>query len=604
MAKLVQLINSETNENIYPKTPIKAIVNADGSNISTINGILKGDGAGNVTAADGDFVVYEPIADIEATMTIDADTLNGKTYDNIKDYVDNSVVHFNLIKNGYFGNPVNSQGKTKYTSSSTGNTACIDNWAIQFVGTEYDVTTATLSTTSTSTVAQLNYTIPYNEAIDLVGKELTFSALLDNSANTTGTLLIYDKGNWVQLIPSVSGTGNFLTTTGILGNLSAGKDLQLSFNISNNSSVIIKAIKLEFGNEQTLVKKNANGEWILREIPDYYIEAARCGVAFNRNQVNPNLLDNSLFYIGVINQRGASSYTAAGYCIDRWKKSDATTKIVVNSKTVGYDRNGHTGLPYIYQILDPARWSAFPNMPWTLTIKCSSSNTVSYRIGMNIQGYLKSDTTQAATTKIIYSSTSSTDYNQVVHGNFPTGNEVTINGEVYVINNLMIFIQLTDTSDTGVLTINGMKLEIGYQSTLLLPMLNGSVSWAESPSAAEELLKCQRYFQVITSSYDTGGNGVAIGYANNTIDFWVDFPLIAPMRTSPTPAISDISLFKVGKTSSSLKDITKATGGWATRTDNGCNMRSIMFTSSGLAAGESYVLFMKKGATLILTAEL
>lgn len=231
------------------------------------------------------------------------------------------------------------------------------------------------------------------------------------------------------------------------------------------------------------------------------------------------------------------------------------TKIVVNSRTVGYDRNGHTGLPYIYQILDPARWSALPNMPWTLTIKCSSSNTVSYRIGMNIQGYLKSDTTQAAATKILYSSTSSTDYNQVVHGNFPAGNEVTINGEVYVINNLMIFIQLTDTSDTGVLTINGMKLEIGYQSTLLLPMLNGSVSWAESPSVAEELLKCQRY--LFTTLYSSQYSGylttsktqcqlsITLPTTMRTIPALIGTPVLKNVRTVPGSNTSEVDVTAV-----------------------------------------------------------
>lgn len=47
MAKLVQLTDPKTNENIYPQTPTKAIINTDGSNLSTVDGIVKGDGTGN-----------------------------------------------------------------------------------------------------------------------------------------------------------------------------------------------------------------------------------------------------------------------------------------------------------------------------------------------------------------------------------------------------------------------------------------------------------------------------------------------------------------------------------------------------------------------------
>lgn len=50
MAKLVQLTNPNTDENIYPRTPTKAIINTDGSNLSAVNGIVKGDGNGNFIA--------------------------------------------------------------------------------------------------------------------------------------------------------------------------------------------------------------------------------------------------------------------------------------------------------------------------------------------------------------------------------------------------------------------------------------------------------------------------------------------------------------------------------------------------------------------------
>lgn len=150
-----------------------------------------------------------------------------------------------------------------------------------------------------------------------------------------------------------------------------------------------------------------------------------------------------------------------------------------------------------------------------------------------------------------------------------------------------------------------VKLEMGPQQTLAHQ--EGGV-WVlnEIPDYGEELTKCMRYLQVLAAPYDTSGNGVAIGYANNTVDLWVPIPLAVPMRISPTPTIptGGAALLKVGKTSGSPKDVTRVTGGWAMQTGGACSMRSLIFTSSGLTAGETYALFMQQGAQIVLSAEL
>ena len=150
-----------------------------------------------------------------------------------------------------------------------------------------------------------------------------------------------------------------------------------------------------------------------------------------------------------------------------------------------------------------------------------------------------------------------------------------------------------------------VKLELGTEQTLA-HQENGVWVLNEIPDYGEELTKCMRYLQIISTPYDTSGNGVAIGYANNTADLWVPIPLAVPMRISPTPTIptGGVSLFKVGKTSNALKDVTKVIGGWAMQTGRACSMRSLIFTSSGLTAGETYTLFMQKGAQIVFSAEL
>lgn len=569
----------------------------------TANGLLRGDGDGNISAVSGNFLAYEPIVDVEATPSIDADTLDGKTYTNIIDYVDDSVIHVNIVKNWDFKNPVNSQGQTTYN----GINPFIDSWKGTNAKTQAVLTSngLTLKLNDSSDTTTVPYMLQKLDAPELLlGQTVTLSAI------TTGGALFFVTTTLPETLPTANTL--YCETKNVCDLIAMnGNSLNVRVKSSAGGAIALRAIKLEFGSQQTLAKKNANGNWILREIPDQYAEAARCGAAFNRNQCNPNILDNSLFYGGCINQRGASTYTASGYFIDRWKKSDSTTKITVSSGWIQFASNGASTGPYIYQIIEPKIWQTSLGFPWTLTVKVTSNSTAIYRVGMNCYCYLKSDTTKASVTKIISSSNSISPAKKltaVVHGNFPGSNsEITIDGQVYVVTSLMIFIQLSSiSSSTEFVNIQGVKLETGYQSTLLLHTLTDSVTWATYPNLAEELLKCQRYFQVITSSYDTTGNGVAIGYANNTADLWVPFPLVAPMRTSPTAAIPDISLFKLGKTnaSASLKTISKATGGWATRTDNGCNMRSIIFTSSGLTAGETYTLFMNKGAKMTLSAEL
>ena len=150
-----------------------------------------------------------------------------------------------------------------------------------------------------------------------------------------------------------------------------------------------------------------------------------------------------------------------------------------------------------------------------------------------------------------------------------------------------------------------VKLEMGSQQTLA-HQADGAWALSEIPDYGEELTKCMRYLQVLSTPYDTSGNGVAIGYANNTVDLWVPFPLAVPMRISPTPTIptGGVALFKGGKTSGSPKDVTRVTGGWAMQTGGACSMRSLIFTSSGLTAGETYALFLRQGAQIVLSSEL
>lgn len=399
----------------------------------TASGVLKGDGEGNITAVDGDFVVYEPIADVEATTTIDADTLNGKTYDNIKDYVDKRALGTNIFDDWYFGNPVNQRD---------------------------------------------GYIIP------------------------TGTQIYSDSG-----------------LTSIIG----------------GAAYACPVVELT----STYAKvQDTNGS------SSYYYTAASDAVRG---------------YIGI------------KYGIDRWKMWQEGGIIIVENGGIVLQKISGDYIQW-GQILEENVWNALVGQ--TVTI---SALTADGQLATTTQTFTSDGIVQAVAFEgMTFHSTST------LH---------------------LIDFVLTGTQSP---VLKAVKLELGSEQTLAHQDASGNWVLNEIPNYNTELLKCQRYFQVIASpsTYATSANSVAIGYANNTVDFWVDFNLSVPMRTSPTASIPDITLFKAGQTSGAQKDITKAVGGWAIKNNDSCTVRSLIFTSSGLTAGANYILFMHGGAKILLSADL
>ena len=295
---------------------------------------------------------------------------------------------------------------------------------------------------------------------------------------------------------------------------------------------------------------------------------------------NRNLLDN--WYFGnPVNQRGKTTYSGAGYGIDRWK-AEAVTPNVTTIKD-GYIELSQNAL--IEQILEE---------PYSL---CEKQVTVS---ALTTTGLYFATATVPSKEEL---SAITADENIGVKYFAVNGNNT---GYVCLQHSkehaTKVMLRAFEGYTVGVIAV---KLEIGPQQTLA-HQENGVWVLNEIPDYGEELTKCMRYLQIISTPYDTSGNGVAIGYANNTVDLWVPIPLAVPMRISPTPTIptGGVALLKVGKTSGSPKDVTRVTGGWAMQTGGACSMRSLIFSSSGLTAGETYTLFMQQGAQIVLSAEL
>ena len=295
---------------------------------------------------------------------------------------------------------------------------------------------------------------------------------------------------------------------------------------------------------------------------------------------NRNLLDN--WYFGApVNQRGKTVYSGAGYGIDQWKAEAVTPNVTIIKD--GYIELSQNAL--IEQILEE---------PYSL---CEKQVTASILLTTGLYTF----TTTIPSKEELSAVTADKNLGNthfVVNGN-DVGYIDLLHTKAH---NTMLRLRAFEGYTVGVIAV---KLELGSQQTLA-HQENGVWVLNEIPDYGEELTKCMRYLQIISTPYDTSGNGVAIGYANNTADLWVPIPLAVPMRISPTPTIPSggVSLFKVGKTSNAPKDVTKVTGGWAMQTGGACTMRSLIFTASGLTAGEAYALFMRQGAQIVFSAEL
>ena len=293
-----------------------------------------------------------------------------------------------------------------------------------------------------------------------------------------------------------------------------------------------------------------------------------------------NLLDN--WYFGApVNQRGKTVYSGAGYGIDRWK-AEAVTPNVTTIKD-GYIELSQNAL--ISQLLEE---------PYSL---CGKQVTVSALTTTGLYSATATVPSKEELSAITTDETIGVSY-FAVNGN-STGYVCLQHSKEHTTK---VMLRAYSGYTVGVIAV---KLELGSQQTLA-HQENGVWVLNELPDYGDELTKCMRYLQIISTPYDTSGNGVAIGYANNTADLWVPIPLVVPMRISPTPTIptGGVSLFKVGKTSVALKDVTKVTGGWAMQTGRACSMRSLIFTASGLTAGETYALFLRQGAQIVFSSEL
>ena len=227
---------------------------------------------------------------------------------------------------------------------------------------------------------------------------------------------------------------------------------------------------------------------------------------------NPNLLINSWFGKGVINQRGLTEYVGGNkYTVDRWYTSDrASANITLSVLSSGITISIDTSLEeasnknWMMQMFEEMTFKT--DTAVTLSVCAKGDFGMAY-YGGDMQNYHSDDFTIKSFTYIIPAGTWFGDKKK--------------------------YCPLVGLSQTGdYAEFIWAKLECGSVATPFVP-----------PHPAEELAKCQRYYQVIdvtkrpstNTSKSFGRYGGAITGGSTSLMITVP---IAPMRIPPTLSIT------------------------------------------------------------------
>lgn len=220
------------------------------------NGILKGDGSGNITAANETEVELVSLP---------------------------NICNPNLLDNWYFGNPVNQRGQTEWLSSASVNIPCVDrwNWWGQYAAdSTLKLSNDGLQLIGTAGVAGLYQSIGQKIEKDRlpVGATVTLSALVKAEVDAGIILCIGGQNYGIVTVPA--NTWMLIDTVLKVPSVEQTHDITIQRNTAG-ATFTVKAVKLELGSQQTLAHQE-NGAWVLNEIPDYGEQLRRCQRYYQR----------------------------------------------------------------------------------------------------------------------------------------------------------------------------------------------------------------------------------------------------------------------------------------------------------------------------------
>lgn len=400
--------------------------------------------------------------------------LNSVQFPGLDDiYINPNTIRPNLLRNWYFVGggtgravfPVNQRKQTVYTTQEY----CIDGW--QFF--PYSEGTLTL---------EASYiTLVKNDATQNPGMHQYFDGIQDGNVVTI-SILSTDGLASVTSEPLSSQIGSSWQVSQQLFNSKIWCGLRFisgHWNMSfTTTGASVIAVKVEIGIQQTLAHQEDNS-WVLNEIPDYETELLKCQTSttdtsdlyankiLGVNVSNENLIDN-WYFIGSgtsnnfpINQRGQTSYTVAGYCIDRWNSQRTTHTLTTLSNFIRWERITTGYNPLFYQPV-----TVYPGEAYTFSMVYRST----FR---KLRDTFSSTQIPEASDWTLYTATRTV-----------TAGQYTQNAGVQDLSTA------DSLDDTGrYIDIKAIKLEKGSQQTLA-HLEHGAWVINEIPNYSEELYKC------------------------------------------------------------------------------------------------------------------
>lgn len=244
--------------------------------------------------------------------------------------------------------------------------------------------------------------------------------------------------------------------------------------------------------------------------------------------LRPNILDN--WYFGKpVNQRGKTSYTGAGYTIDRWAASSGSVTVAVEEGGIRVSAESGSWQNINQAIELPSRLNG-------KTVTLSAFVETNHHIVLS----LKNVTTNVKYEATIKNPSGVVSLTYDVAENFAKSGDV-VRFYVYV---------TTSTSEASNVMLKAVKLELGDTQTLAHRDADGNWQLNEIPSYGPQLENCRRYYQRLPT-HGTYALPLAFGYMTSTTAGRVGLPLPTPMRDTPTMTAAGVK-FTVKSVSSSV----------------------------------------------------
>lgn len=257
-------------------------------------------------------------------------------------------VNPNLLDNWYFGNPVNQRRQTEYAGTGYN----IDRWqsnsgnVTKSIGENGVKLTAKASTYGWIFWQILK--IPADAvgqtitgcllATELIGTAWRFSVSFRNASDAEISSSTITVSSNLTIPSAVIPEGTVYIRVGVY--VSSGAWLAVG------DTITLRAAKLELGTQQTLAHQDANGNWVLNEIPDYNEQLLRCCMStadssdtYANNKVTPAAI-NAVPLDGSKAMTGALNFQMVNNGFARLQKNHSDSADY-GTRLKDYDKNGN-----------------------------------------------------------------------------------------------------------------------------------------------------------------------------------------------------------------------------------------------------------------------